>query len=130
MNSCDTLRRKFQRTRTDADHIVYTKQRNKTNILVRKAKSEHHKKLLKNCATNSQKFWQTIKTIFPSKEKVTYCAKSFINEGVSYCKPSVIAAKFCSFFSGIARKLKLKSILLKDFIWSPSYQNRKRLSSD
>ena len=49
MNSCDTLRRKFQRTRTDADNNVYKKQRNKTNILVRKAKSEHHKKLLKDC---------------------------------------------------------------------------------
>ena len=26
----------------------------------------------------------------------------------------------------VARKLKLKSILLKDFIWSPSYQNRNK----
>lgn len=122
MNFCDSLRRKFQRTRTDSDHNAYKKQRNKTNILVRKARSEHHKKLLKDSASNPQKFWRTIKDIFPSKEKVI-CAKSFLIEGVSYSEPSVIASKFCSFFSEIAGKLKSTSIVLKDFIWSPPFKN-------
>ena len=125
MNSRDSLRRRFQKTRTESDQNAYKKQRNKTNILVRKAKGEHHKKLLKDSASNPQKFWRTIKNIFPSKEKVT-CAKSFLIDGVTYSEPSVIASKFCTFFSEMARNLISTSIKLKDFTWSPPFKNLKK----
>ena len=115
MNYCDALRRKFQQNKTEEDHNSYKKQRNKTNILVRKTKKECNKKLLKDSANNSQKFSQAIKKIFSSKESVT-CSKSYLIDGISHSKPSLIASKFCFLFSCIAGQLKSTSILLKDFV--------------
>ena len=43
MNCCDALRQKFQRTNSEEDHNSYKKQRNKTNIPVRKAKKKFNK---------------------------------------------------------------------------------------
>jgi hypothetical protein len=125
MNYRDTLNRKFEKSRNETDFNAYKHQRNKTNVLVRKAKHQYHKTLLTESASNSQKFWKVIKNIFPSKEKVT-CAKSFLVNGVTHSQPSIIASKFCSFFTGIANKLKSTSLILKDFVWSTpyAYQNK------
>ena len=122
MSFCDALRRKFQGTKTEEDHNSYKEQRNKTNILVRKARKEYNKKLLADSANNSQKFWQAIEEDFPSKESVT-CSKSYLIDGISHSKTSLIASKFCSFFSCIAGQLKSTSILLKNFDWLQPYQN-------
>ena len=74
-------------------------------------------------ANNSQYFWQAIiKKFFPSKESVT-CSKSYLIDGISQSKPSLIASKLYSFFSCIAGQLKSTSILLKNFVWSQPYQN-------
>ena len=51
------------------------------------------------------------------------CSKSQVIDGTSHSKPSLIASKFCSFFSCIAGQLKSTSILLKNFVWSQPYQN-------
>ena len=67
MNYCEALRRKFQRTKTEQDHNSYKKQRNKTNILVRKAKKEFNKKLLTDSANNSQSFLAGSKENFSLK---------------------------------------------------------------
>ena len=125
MNSCDSLRRKFQRTRSGKDHQAYKQQRNKTNISVRKAKQEHHRKLLNDSSSNSQKFWKAIKNIFPTKEK-SLSAKLFIVDNITYSIPSDIASKFCTFFSGIATHLKSKSNLFKNFIWARPFPNQNK----
>ena len=125
MNFRDSLHRICKRTRSETDFDNYKRQRNKTNDLVRKAKDNHHKTILRESANNSQKFWQAIKDIFPSKEKIS-CAKYFLIDGVTYSEPSAITSRFCSFFSVIARKLKAKSIFLKYFIWAHPYRNRNK----
>ena len=56
------------------------------------------------------------------KELVT-CSKSYLIDRISHSKPSLIASKFCSFFSCIAGQSKLTSILLENFVWSQPYQN-------
>ena len=124
MNCCDALRRKFQQTKIEEDHNSYKKQRNKTNILVRKSKKEFNKKLLTDSANNSQKFWQAIKEIFPSKESET-CSKSYVIDGIPHSKPSLIPSKFSYFFSCIDVRSKSTTIFLKNLVWSQLYQNLK-----
>ena len=94
MNLCDSVRRKFQRTRSDKDHKAFNKQRKKNNISVRKAKQEHHKRLLKDSFSYSRKFR---KKFFPTNEK-SISAKTFVIDDISFSKPSNIASKFCCFF--------------------------------
>lgn len=123
MNRRDSLHRKFRKTKTENDYDRFKRQRNRTNLLVNKAKNNHHKTLLNESAGNSQKFWKEIKQIYPTKEKSS-CAKSFLIDGTPISQPSKIASKFCNFFTNMARNVKTSAILLKDFTWSPPYRNK------
>ena len=68
MNYCDTLQRKFRKSKNALDYENYKHQRNKVNILVRKEKSVHNQNLLNESANDPNLFWSTLKQIFPSKE--------------------------------------------------------------
>jgi exonuclease III len=120
MNKRDAFHRRFRKSKAENDHAIYKQQRNRTNILIRKAKRNYNKNLLRESAKNSKKFWSAIKTIFPAKGK-SPIAKS---DNKSYSKPSVIASKFCSYFTNVATSLKQKTILLKDFVWSTPFVNK------
>ena len=62
-----------------------------------------------------------IKTIFSTKTKEPPAWSFNINAKCTTNKKS-IANGFCSFFSKIASALKEKSIMFKNFIWSPPYK--------
>jgi hypothetical protein len=123
MNLRDSLHRKYRKTKTENDYERFKRQRNRTNILVKKTKNNHHKNLLRETTGNSQKFWQEIKQIYPTKEKSSR-AKSFLIDGTSISQPSIIASKFCNFFTNMARNVKTSAIFLKNFTWSAPYKNQ------
>ena len=121
MNSRDLLHRKFRKSRCQTDYDTYRIQRNKVNVIVRKAKNKHYKSMLNESSNDPRRFWRTLKQIFPVKETVTN-AKSFFINGVLESKPARIASIFCKFFTNMAVKVKATSIRLKDFVWSTPVQ--------
>ena len=68
MNDRDKLHRKFRKSRSDLDSQSYKKQRNKVNIMVRKAKSNYYRNLLTESSRDPKRFWNTLKRIFPTKK--------------------------------------------------------------
>ena len=118
MNRSDALRRKFQKSKCNLDHENYKTQRNRVNNIIRRAQRNHHRQLLKDTERNPEKFWRALKNIFPTKDKSS-CSKSFQIGDKLISDKLEIASRFCSFFTGIARELKLKSIIFTDFIWKP-----------
>ena len=122
MNYRDTLQRKFRKTKTARDFENFKKQRNKVNIPARKAKSDFNKILLNEFANDPNRFWTTLKRIFPTKE-ITPIVKTLIIGGKITNNIKLIASSFCSFFTNIATELKSKATPLKDFIWRKPKQS-------
>ena len=124
MNYRDYLHRKFLKSKLANDFDSFKVQRNKVNSLVRKAKNQHSQTLLNESANNPNRFWKTLKNIFPIKEKVS-CSKTFIIDNIITTKAKTVASSFCSFFSNIASKLRSKTLPLKNFIWAkPNHLHR------
>ena len=117
MNTRDALYRKYLKSKSTIDHENYKKQRNKVNVRVRKAKNKHSQTMLRDSTSDPKTFWRTLKKIFPTKEKLSM-TKTFLIDGALSSNASVIASKFCSYFSTIARYIKEKAIPLKNFVWS------------
>eukprot|EP00794_Sanderia_malayensis_P004093 gene4093-4647_t len=69
MNERDKVLRKFRKTKAEVDQAAYKEKRNAVNVAMRKAKSSYHRKLLSENAGNPNRFWRTIRSIYPSKPK-------------------------------------------------------------
>ena len=87
------------------------------NNLVKSTKGNYNKKLLLESVNRPEKFWKSIKRVFPSKQQ-NGTSTSFNINGAEISNKKSIADNFCLFFTNVAETLKSKSILLKDFIWS------------
>ena len=111
------LQRKLRKSKSITDLENFWRQTNRVNILVRKAKNSHSKKILKKSANDPNRFWKTIKTIYPTKVKETITKTIFIGERIT-TNAKETASHFCTFFSNIASSLKRTAAPLKDVIWS------------
>ena len=117
MNDRDRQLRKFRRTNLVQDKIEYKHKRNHVNILLRKAKSNYNKEQLKENANDPDKFWKTIKSIYPATAKKNDPSHRFEINGEISSDENTIANGFKTFFPGIVHSLKSKGIPLVDFIW-------------
>ena len=117
INRRDILQRKLRKSKSITDLEKFRRQRNRVNVLVRKAKNSPGKKILKESANDPNRFWKTIKTIYPTKVKETMTKTMLIGERIT-TNSKEIASQFCTFFSNIASSLKRTAAPLKDFIWS------------
>ena len=117
MNQRDILHRKFLKSRLANDFNAFKIQRNKVNTLVRKAKKQHNTNLLTESANDPNRFWKSLKKVFPLKDKML-CTKTFLIDNVLTTNAKTIAERFCSFFTNIAHTLKNKTLPLKNFIWA------------
>ena len=123
MNLRDGLLRKARRTSQEIDWSAYKRQRNRVSGLVKKCKSNYNRDLLKDCAVSPDKFWAAIKKLYPTKLPSEQ-GSAFVINGSKSTDKSFIANSFCKYFSTVARNLKSKSILLRDFVWSkPDEEN-------
>ena len=70
-----------------------------------------------NSTGDPNKFWKTVKSIYPGKAKSSSNSKVFEIDGKESTDQTDISNGFCSFFMNIFASLKQKSILLKNFAW-------------
>eukprot|EP00794_Sanderia_malayensis_P008222 gene8222-9102_t len=126
MNDRDKLLRRSRRTRKEPDISAYKRKRNEVKIAVKRAKSDYHKKLLKEGANDPKKFWRALKSIYPTKVNEREAMKTLDVDGVKIKDPHVISDAFCSFFTSIVTTLKEKAFPLCNFSWKiPSEMSKK-----
>eukprot|EP00794_Sanderia_malayensis_P000891 gene891-188_t len=126
MNDRDKLLRRSRRTRKEPDISAYKRKRNEVNIAVKRAKSDYHKKLLKEGANDPKKFWRALKSIYPTKTNEREAMKTLEADDVKIKDPHVISDAFCSFFTSIVTTLKEKAFPLCNFSWKmPSKMSKK-----
>jgi hypothetical protein len=68
LNHRDKILRKFRKTKSEIHWDEYKRLRNSCTTKIRKARNQYHQTLLTENRHNPRKFWQTIKSIFPSKK--------------------------------------------------------------
>ena len=119
MNERDKLLRKCRKTKTDLDISQYKQKRNEVNIALRKAKSTYSKILLSESSNNPNKFWKTIKSIYPSKANMGTSAHSFDLEDGKTNEPKRVADGLCDFFASIVTTLRKTTTSLYNFVWMP-----------
>ena len=69
MNRRDQTFRKARKSKPNDDWKPYKTLRNKCNEKIKKAKSNHHKKVLNDNINKPKKFWSQIKNVFPGKSQ-------------------------------------------------------------
>ena len=120
MNKRDNLLRKARAEKSDAKWDAYKKQRNICTKVIKKAKASYHHRLLNESRISPRKFWNSIKSLFPTKNrhssKTMGDQKSRVNS-------------FVNFFSGIVTKIKKIAFPLTDFVWRYHQKRRLRTSS-
>ena len=94
----DRLLRKARKSKLDSDCCFYKRARNYCNGKIRESKCKYYKNLIEENKSNPRKFWDAIKTIFPTKSKASL---SPMNKG----KSEKLANVFSDYFTNIVSKL-------------------------
>ena len=129
MNARDKLLHKSRRTKANSDISQYKLKRNEVNTAVRKAKSTYYKNLLNENSSDVNKFWKTLKSIFPTKKRDKTSTRSFDIGVEKTTDSSQIANAFCSFFTQVIASLKRKIIPLRNFEWEKPLPIQMRTNS-
>ena len=96
---------------------MYKLQRNRANTLLRHSKNKYHQSVLNENIGNPEKFWKTIKQLYPCKNSAENVSTTSFNiDNKVTTDKSAIANGFNTFFVTIAAKLKKQSIMLKNFV--------------
>ena len=117
MNTRDKLFRKWRKSRTSTNKENYRQMRSLVNIMVRSAKEEHTKQLLRDFSNDSNKFWKCIKNVFPSSNKSTQKHHAFTVDGIDTDNKAKIANGFCSYFVTVIKYMESNAFKLRDFVW-------------
>ena len=100
MNTRDRILHKYRKTKSNADFQAYKSLRNRVNSLVKNAKSQYHKSLLEQNANDPDKFWETIKQIYPNKP-LNYMLAVFNDGTKSVTDLKEISNLFSAFFHDV-----------------------------
>ena len=121
MNRRDQTLRKARKSKSNEDWKSYKTLRNKCNKKIKKAKSNHHKKVLNDNINKPKKFWSQIKSVFPGK------SQSMANVSTDK-RPSLNILSH--FYSTMASKLKKYTYLqiLPGVILQNLHQKLQKLS--
>uniref|UniRef100_A0A7M5WX22 Uncharacterized protein n=1 Tax=Clytia hemisphaerica TaxID=252671 RepID=A0A7M5WX22_9CNID len=126
MNTRDQLNRRAKKSRNNYDWQSYRRKKNFVKNEIIRAKRNHFKNELKENANNPDRFWKIVKKIFPVNNKSNVITKSFnLSDGKTTTDEDTISDGFCKFYSSIAKNLKEKSFLLKNFLWSYATPNNR-----
>ena len=106
--------RQCRKTNREVDWSNYKRQPNKVNNLVKSTKGNYNKKLLLESVNRPEKFWKSIKRVFPSKQQ-NGTSTSFNINGAEISNKKSIADNFCLFFTNVGETLKSKSIPFERF---------------
>ena len=72
MDKRDQLLHKARKSKATTDWTAYKRARNQCNEKIREAKRKHYRNLMGENEKNPRKFWDTIKTIFPTNKKIFF----------------------------------------------------------
>ena len=106
VNERDQMLRKAHHTKDPTDWRAYKMLCNKCTNDVRRAKTVHHRNLLNEKSGNPRKFWQAIKSIFPTKSSKGIPSSRTENLA------QVRATEFSNYFKNAIYTLKTKAISL------------------
>ena len=118
MNDRDKLMRKYRKSKSDFDKREYQNKRNRVNILLRKAKTNYSKELLRENSNDPESFWKTLKLLYPVSSKENPRTQPFEINGEKSTDEKEIVKGFKTFFSNIVYSIKSKAMPFTDFIWS------------
>ena len=127
MDEKDKLMRISRKTKSAHDSQAYKRVRNEVNNMIKKAKRNYHIKQLNDNEHHPQKFWSSIKNLYPSKSPKSN-ATTFVTNSGDISTPPEIANGFNKFFTNTVNSLKTKSIPLCNFIWRRHYMSKSRTS--
>ena len=116
MNVRDQFLRKARRTNREVDWSSYKCQRNRVTGLVKKCKSNYYRQLLNDSAGSPDKFWSTIKKLYPTKKTTQLGSALRINDSL-ITDENHIANEFCAYFTNSGATSKAKSFQICDSIW-------------
>ena len=81
---------------------------------MRRTKSKYHQSVVNNNLGNPEKFWKTIKELYPNKSTSNNIkSSSFNSDELSTSDKGTIANGFNKFFTSVASNLKAKSIFFE-----------------
>ena len=115
MDERDILLRKSRKTKNSLHINAYKRKKNFVNQLVKRAKQNYFKNLLNNSANDPDRFWSTLKKLYPTKSKKG--TDRFTLNGESISNSKTISNAFCSYFSNVVSHLKAKSFTLRNCTW-------------
>ena len=102
MHTRDQLRRCAKKPVKPSDLHTYTRKRNFVKNEIMRAKRNHFKKQLIEYANKPDRFWKTIKEIFPVKSRSKNLSNFFSINGEKSSDQKLILKEFCNFFSSVA----------------------------
>ena len=115
------LASKARKTKTDTDWEAYKLARNRCNGKIQKAKRKYHRDLIEENKKNP-KFWEAIKSVFPSKSK-----SSIISMQKSKTRDMV--STFSKYFATVVSELKLRlGLSFSSYIWKPHYTQPRKIN--
>ena len=117
MNDWDKLYRQYRKSKLDCDWRAYHDKRNQVNMMLLKARSNYNKDLLRESSNDSDKFWKSLKSIYPTSSKGNQQCKSFDINGENCTDAKQIANGFRSFFSNAVNHIKSQAMRLSNFAW-------------
>ena len=99
----DKKLKKFMKSKSEADWVMYKQIRNKVNGLVKLNKKKYFHKRIFDCKNNTSELWKCIKEILPAKDKPSL--NKVVVEGHEYVDPVYIANHFNDFFISVTKDL-------------------------
>ena len=95
MNTRDQLLRKARKTNHEIDWSSYKRQRNKVNGMIKSCKTKYHRDLLEENSGSPDKFWSSIKKLYPTRSAKEPGAALLVNSE-KVTEKGKIANLFCN----------------------------------
>ena len=108
INTKNRLYKKYIKSKSRDDKILFNKVKNEITSLTRKSKQDYYKRYFDKHSKNSKKIWNGIKEIINIRQKSSSLPTSLIDKGNIITNGKDIANHFNSYFSGIAGNILKK----------------------
>ena len=118
MNIRDQLYRKARKSKKQLDWVSYKRKRNFVKNEIQRTKKNFISKELRDTSNKPDKFWNTVKKLYPTKSKSSKLTTTFRTiDNKMLTEKQSIADGFCQFFSSAANRLKRTTFPLTEITW-------------
>ena len=118
MNIRDQLYRKARKSKKQLDWVSYKRKRKFVKNEIQRTKKNFISKELRDTSNKPDKFWNTVKKLYPTKSKSSKLMTTFHTiDNKMLTEKQSIADGFCQFFSSAANRLKRTTFPLTEITW-------------